>query len=54
VSLPDLPERLATLIEKYGVPGASVPVLADGEITGAVAGVPTSARAPRCSRSRRS
>lgn len=39
MSLVDLQERLATLIEEYGVPGASVSVLADGAITDAVAGV---------------
>ncbi len=38
-ALPTLEERLAALIEEHGVPGASVSVLHDGEVTDAVAGV---------------
>ena len=38
-ALPTLEERLAALIEEHGVPGASVSVLHDGQITDAVAGV---------------
>ena len=38
-ALRTLQERLVALTEQYGVPGASVSVLNDGEITNAVAGV---------------
>ena len=36
---PQLRERLADLVDEHGVPGASVSVLVDGEITDAEAGV---------------
>ena len=36
---PQLRERLADLVDKHGVPGASVSVLVGGEITDAEAGV---------------